>query len=339
MQSSESASHGMDDPVWLVLTTKKHIVDKARLIPAKIKVSHPLNKSSNLSICIISADPQRAVKDVVDSPAFSRALAPKITRVIGYSKLKARYRTFESRRQLLSEHDVFLADDRIIQRLPETLGKIFYHGTIKRPIPVVMTPRKTPDGTNGNTNQKNIPKSIKEAAVAPPAIVSAEIERSLNAVPVSIRPGTNVAVRVGKAGFTPKQLSENISTVAESIIERFVVKQWRNVKGIHIKGPNTMAVPVWLAPDMWTDQDDVLDEGLDTPSNGKHAKESHMSGKGAKRKLDNGISTERVSKKKVHGGRGQVEEDRARAAARKKERHEQKARAFDLDDDDDDGIE
>ncbi len=35
---------------------------------------------------------------------------------------------------------------------------------------------------------------------------------------------------------------------------------WRNVRGVHVKGPNTMAVPVWLAEELWTDEGMVLEE-------------------------------------------------------------------------------
>ena len=35
---------------------------------------------------------------------------------------------------------------------------------------------------------------------------------------------------------------------------------WRNVRGVHVKGPNTMAVPVWLAEELWTDEGMVLEK-------------------------------------------------------------------------------
>ena len=34
---------------------------------------------------------------------------------------------------------------------------------------------------------------------------------------------------------------------------------WRNVRGVHVKGPNTMALPVWLAEELWTDEGMVLE--------------------------------------------------------------------------------
>lgn len=64
-----------DAPIWLNLTTKKHVVDKNRLKPGKIAVPHSMNSSPSLSICLITADPQRAVKDVVAHPTFPTALS------------------------------------------------------------------------------------------------------------------------------------------------------------------------------------------------------------------------------------------------------------------------
>jgi ribosome biogenesis protein UTP30 len=253
-------SEGEDDipadgeaPIWLTLTTKQHIVDQNKLKPSKISVPHSLNKSPDLRICLITTDPQRAVKNVVAEPAFPGHLRSSITKIIGFTKLKNRYKTFESRRQLLAEHDIFLADDRIVTRLPAILGKIFYKGTAKRPIPIVIA--------QAEKKQKDSQqKSSKREGAAPPSSPSAlgkEIEKAIDAVPVTLRPGTLVAVRVGLASFKPEQLAENVSAVAKNLIEKHVVKGWRNVRGIHIKGQSSTAVPIWLADDLWTDADDI----------------------------------------------------------------------------------
>jgi ribosome biogenesis protein UTP30 len=47
----------------------------------------------------------------------------QVKRVVGVAKLKGKFAPFEARRQLMNEHDVFLADDRIIPMLPKLLGK------------------------------------------------------------------------------------------------------------------------------------------------------------------------------------------------------------------------
>ena len=51
-----------------------------------------------------------------------------------------------------------------------------------------------------------------------------------------------------------------MEAVAEGLVNRFIPKGWRNVKSMHMKGPNTAALPIWLAEELWAEEDDVLDE-------------------------------------------------------------------------------
>lgn len=254
---------GADVAVWLILTTKKHIVDKNRLKPGKISVPHSLHSSPSLSICLITADPQRAVKDVIAEPSFPKTLSSRITKIIGFSKLKARYQSFESRRQLLSEHDLFLADDRIILRLVQTLGKIFYQSS-KRPIPIRIDEIQKVNGKRvKKDDKKRPPTNEKYASVAGPEVVAKEIERTISCVPVHLAPAATAAIRVGNASFSPEQLSANVEAVVGGMAERFVSHGWRNIKAMHIKGPNTMAMPIWLASELWLGEEDVREN----PSN------------------------------------------------------------------------
>lgn len=183
--------------------------------------------------------------------------------MIGVAKIKARYKSYESRRQLLAEHEVFLADDRIVLLLPKILGKIFYNHTSKRPIPVNLQPPRfqrmgyRSRGTSLIT-QSHPTGSSPAASVATPDLLAYEIERTLSCAQVYLSPSATSSVRVGLSSFTPEQLTENVKTVVDGIVERFITKKWRNVRAIHIKGPNTMALPVWLADQLWIDQEDVL---------------------------------------------------------------------------------
>lgn len=110
--------------------------------------------------------------------------------------------------------------------------------------------RKKPEksGEDGN----------KRVMVAQPQQVAREIERTLSTAQVYLSPAATTSVRVGVASFTPQQLGENIEAVVGGLVEKFVTKKWRNVRAVHIKGPNTMALPVWLADELWVDEGDVL---------------------------------------------------------------------------------
>lgn len=262
---SEDGNHSPIDPLWLVITTKKHIVDKKRLKPGKILLPHSLNNHPTTSICLFTADPQRIFKDVIAAPSFPTQLSSRITRIIGVAKIKARYKSYESRRQLLAEHEVFLADDRIITLLPKILGKAFYDHSSKRPIPVNFQPPKFLRQGSTSSGTHLIPQSHQlgsnsVASVATPWRFANEIKRTLSCAQVYLSPSVTSSVRVGLSSFTPEQLTENVKIVVNEIVERFVPKKWQNVRAIHIKGPNTMALPVWLADQLWIDEEDVLSE-------------------------------------------------------------------------------
>ena len=327
LPASDDASDSEADDVqsiWLNLTTKQHIVDKNRLKPSKIAVPHSLNDSSSLGICIISADPQRAVKNAVADPTFPTTLSSRITKIIGYSKLKARYHSFETRRELLSEHDIFLADDRIITRLPQTLGKVFYKGTAKRPIPIHIAQENRVEGKRVNTNRQKVSKEEKHAAVANPAIVAKEIDKALNSVPVSLKPGTSVSVRVGSTKLAPQHLAENVDVVARGIIERHVVKGWRNVKSIHVKSPNSAAVPIWFADDMWVEDEGVV-VGIEAEGQEVAPVEKI---KRRKRKSESESDLQsHAQKRSKTATEAMIDEDRLLAAARKAKLSQQKSQA------------
>jgi hypothetical protein len=68
-------------PIWLVLGTKKFIQDKKRLKPSKIALPHPFG-SSDARVCLITANPQRAYKNLMADPTFPTSVSSRISRVI-----------------------------------------------------------------------------------------------------------------------------------------------------------------------------------------------------------------------------------------------------------------
>lgn len=198
------------------------------------------------------------MKDTIAHPSFPTDLSSRITKVIGVSKLKARYQPYESKRQLLNEHDVFLADARVITMLPKILGKIFYKSN-KKPVPVSLEPYRQANGEGKRIMPK--PATEKFKTIAPPQQVAKEIEKALSCALVHLSPSNNVAVRVGLSSFTAQQVANNVGAVVIGLVEKFIPKGWRNVRGVHIKGPNTMALPIWLADELWLEKEDVLDDG------------------------------------------------------------------------------
>ena len=262
------------EQLLLNLTAKKHLLDKTRLKPGKISLPHPLYNSDSTSICLITTDPQRSIKDVVAHPLFPASLASRVKRVIGIEKLKSRYKTFESRRQLFSEHNIFLADDRIITLLPRLLGKTFF-GTSRRPLPINLTPPKEKDA---NGKRKLQAKGSLLKAIASPAYVAREVEKTLACTQVQLSQSASVSIRVGLSTFTASQVAENVEAVVNGMVSKFVPKGWKNIRSIHIKGISTSALPIWQAQELWLEETDILEE--------TEAKEAQLlkSQKGRKRK-------------------------------------------------------
>ncbi|OAR01538.1 hypothetical protein LLEC1_05069 [Akanthomyces lecanii] len=256
-----------DTPVWLTLTTKRHIADKSKLHPGKIVLPHRLNADDeSLSVCLITADPQRAYKNIVASDDFPADLRKRIGRVIDVTKLKAKYSQYEAQRKLFSEHDVFLGDDRIINRLPKILGKTFYKTTTKRPVPVDLQ-AKVPkvDGKRAKRARKS--GSDKEVNAGTPAQIAKEVEKAVGAALVSLGPTTNTAVRIGYASWTADQIADNVDAAAAALVEKWVPQKWRNVKSLYIKGPETAALPIWLTDELWVDDQDVVADTEETKAN------------------------------------------------------------------------
>ncbi|KAH9208795.1 ribosomal protein L1p/L10e family-domain-containing protein [Leptodontidium sp. 2 PMI_412] len=252
-------------PIWLSLTTKTHIIKDKKFKPLRLAVPHALNTSPTTTICLITADPQRTYKDLIQDPSFPPALAQRITKVVGVSKLKKKYNQYEAQRKLYAEHDIFLADDRIITQLTKLLGKTFYKGTTKRPIPVdIAEPAPKVDGKRVSRAKPSGEGKGEGATGGRGAgsakAVAAEIERAIKSAVVSLTPSTQTSVRVGYASWDAGKLAANIEAVALGLIESHVPKKWRGVRSLHVKGPETAALPIWLADELWVDEKDVLGE-------------------------------------------------------------------------------
>lgn len=79
---------------------------------------NPLIDPRTTSICLLVKDPQREYKDLLESSKIKF-----VSRVVGVTKLRGKFKPFEARRQLLADHGMFLADERIVPLLPKLLGK------------------------------------------------------------------------------------------------------------------------------------------------------------------------------------------------------------------------
>lgn len=103
--------------VYHYLTYEILLIGLVFLLTNVRPVVHPLVDPRTTPICLLTKDPQREYKDLLETNDVKF-----VTRVIGIEKLKGKFRPFEARRMLLKEIGMFLADERIIPLLPKLLG-------------------------------------------------------------------------------------------------------------------------------------------------------------------------------------------------------------------------
>ncbi|KAH8681044.1 ribosomal protein L1p/L10e family-domain-containing protein [Xylariales sp. PMI_506] len=270
-----------EQPIWLTLTTKRHISDTNRLKPGKIVLPHPLNTDPEVSVCLISADPQRHYKNLIASEEFPELWRKRITRVIDVGKLKAKFSQYDAQRKLYSEHDVFVADVRVINRLPKVLGKTFFKTTAKRPIPVDLETRNK-QKVDGKVKRVKSEDTVNSCT---PAELAAEVEKAIGSALVHLSPSTNTAIRIGYAGWSPEKIAENATAAAEALVEKYVPQKWKGLRSIYLKGSETVALPVWLTDELWQSETDIV-------ANGSEEAKAEKANIGKKRKSIDGGAVE-----------------------------------------------
>ncbi|KAI1330869.1 electron transfer flavoprotein alpha-subunit [Xylariaceae sp. FL0255] len=243
-----------DIPIWLLFGTKRHAVESGRnLRPTKITVPFPLETDTQKSICIIVAQPQRWYKNLVASDEFPSELRGRVSRIIDIAKLKAKFKSYEAVRALYQQHDIFLGDARIINRCPGILGKVFYKSQKKRLIPIQIEQRRPKvDGKKVKPTQGTV-NSCTAVQFA------GEIERAIGSALLNLAPSTNTTVRIGWADWTADKISANTNKVIEAVVGKHIPKN--NLRSIYIKGPDTVALPLYLTDELWVDKEkDIVDD-------------------------------------------------------------------------------
>ncbi|KAI3801198.1 hypothetical protein L1987_29302 [Smallanthus sonchifolius] len=215
-------SGDVDDFIYLLLTLKKIPHKDFTKSPKKITFPHSLSTSpESCRSCLIIDDrpkpnSQKLTFDFVDQKI--KSLGIPISKILKLSKLKSDYRSFESKVELLNSFDVFLADRRIINMLPEILGKVFYKKKKKIPVPVDL--RRDGDW--------------KE-----------EIEMGFCCSLLWLSKGTCSVVKVGKfEGMKVEEIVDNVVAAVGGVVQ-VVPKKWAGVKSFHLKFFDSLALPIY----------------------------------------------------------------------------------------------
>ncbi|CAL4909512.1 unnamed protein product [Urochloa decumbens] len=205
-----------DDLVVLQLSLRRvpaSPTTKPRLLP----LPHTVVGHDGASVCVISDDRPNSrsppASDILDT-SKTRNRVP-VSEVIPLSTLRTDYRPYESRRRLAASHDLFIADRAILPLLPRVLGKAFY-STKKAPIGVDFTRGQWPD----------------------------KVHKVLNSAFLYLRSGTCSGIKVGRLDMKEEEIVENVMAAVEAAVEK-VPKKWANVRALHLKAVDSVALPIY----------------------------------------------------------------------------------------------
>lgn len=219
-----------EEEYQLVFTLRK-IPQNASSKPTRIPIPHTYHGREGARICLFTKDPQAEYETLLE-----RNPVKNVKAVISLSKLRKDYAAFQHRRQLLSEFDFFLTDDRVLPMLPNLIGKNFFAAK-KQPAPV------------------NISKSFKKDIIA-----------ARDSTYLFLNSGVTSTIRLGNQDFTVKQIVENAEAVIAEAVKH-IPRQWKNIQAIHLKTTNSASLPIYnslsTVEDFTLTEEEVKDKELE----------------------------------------------------------------------------
>ena len=192
-----------------------------------------LDPEDGIEVCLFAMDPGDDLRT-----KLAEVPVAGLTRVLAVGKLKKDYRDFSRRRELVSQFDMFLCDDRVLNFMPQLTGKAFYEKR-KAPIPVRVS-------------------SNNAAAIA------AEIVRARDSTHTLLGAGQTVSLKIGHSLMTADQITENVLYSASRLVDH-LPKKWRGVMSMHLLATGTVALPLYknlprIEADAADDDDDEEEE-------------------------------------------------------------------------------
>ncbi|KAI9507787.1 ribosomal protein L1p/L10e family-domain-containing protein [Russula earlei] len=160
---------GKEESIWLQIAVKE-VHAEVRLKPHKIPIKYPLVDPRTSSVCLITKDPQREYKELLEAAGVRF-----INRIVGIEKLKGKFKSFEARRALLRENALFLADERI------------FFSAKKQPIPVCLKRKNLKDELERAISSTYMHQN--RGTCTYPAQILANLETALPAIIAAVRGG------------------------------------------------------------------------------------------------------------------------------------------------------
>lgn len=209
LQDKHNSTEG-DNHIHLVVSLKK-IAAKAPLKPHRLALPHPFRRVESASVCLIVKDPLEKERERL--PAM-----PCLQLVESVKTLGNKYKPFEAKRLLCASHDLFLADERVVQYLPKLLGKTFYEKK-KQPISVNMLAKD----------------------------LQGELKAAVECSQLFLNTGPCISIKVGSTKQPTAEIQANVEAVLQQIDRRIPEGGLGNVRALSVKTNSSIALPIYEA--------------------------------------------------------------------------------------------
>lgn len=214
-QGSESLLED-DEFLYIQIALKTSHPSHRKDKPICIPLPHPFNAREGVDICMFVKDDKsgaghKAAKKKLEKFANKAGVA----KVIGTSKLRTKYESYESKRNLCREYDLFLADDRILPSLPKLIGKSFFKQK-KQPVPVDLTAK---DWT-------------------------AQVDKAKSCTTMLLSAGSCMSIKVARSSQSTDEVLANADAILEAVAGS-IPKKWDNVQAVYLRSADSVALPVY----------------------------------------------------------------------------------------------
>jgi len=182
--------------------------------PCRLPLPHPIYRKGEQEVCLFVKD-IKGEGHTVAKELHRQMQGTGISKIIGASKLRTKYESYESKRLLCSSYDLFLTDDRILPILPKLIGKSFFKKK-KQPIPVTLS------GSDWG----------------------GRVTKALGATYLYHSQGCTLSIRFSTTGQTDEQGIQNLTSVLEQACEKLGIN-WTAVQSVYLKTIESAALPIY----------------------------------------------------------------------------------------------
>lgn len=246
-RTSKSLFQDENEKIYIMLSVKKiplAKLDHNKVV--KLPLMHPIF-TETATICLFVKNGNRfKLDDDIAKQHYKELLENKgvkcIDEIITLHQLGAEFKPFEAKRHLCNSYDLFLADSRIKEDLPELIGKEFW-------------------------KKKRLPVKVNMKA----ADLKQEFEKILSCTYLYTHGrGSSWSVPVAYQSFNEKKVTENVVQAIDHL-STAIPGGWDNIRSIHIKTQTSLAVPIFLSTDSPNDVQ------LKKPKKRDHSKAEELS--------------------------------------------------------------